>query len=162
MTKYAEMSGPQKTILSLKDASKFVEENKIGGVICPCCGRKNKLYPRQINATMAEWLVALVRKNAKTKDWVSIDDLPQQRGGEYGHLRYWGLVALRDNDDKSKRTSGMWMPTQRGIEFVNKPSTSLPKYAYVYNGVVEAWSDEKKTIIDALGTKFNYQELMTL
>jgi hypothetical protein len=53
----------------------------------------------------------------------------------------------------------MWKPTELGIKFV-KNEINLPKHIFLYNNKFLKFSDEKINVIEALGDKFNYDELM--
>ena len=73
-------------------------------------------------------------------------------------LRLWGLV-----EDFPKQTrlasSGLWRATPLGIDFANN-RTRVNKYVYVYNNTLLDKDGADISIIDALGDKYNYHEIM--
>jgi len=156
------------------------------GAHCPCCRQWVKVYKRALNSQMARWLIWLVRTSeqqmnggaeaARVEDpvhpregvgpWVDIKRSPV-RGGDYAKLIHWGLVEHKPNLDKGKkkdgradtRDSGMWRPTYKGIDFVYR-RVVVPSHVYLYDG--QKIYEERKmlSIIEALGERFSYEELM--
>lgn len=134
------------------------------GIDCPCCGQKVQLYRRPLNSEMARWLIVLTRLHlAADRGWVNVKDGPLKatRGGDYGKLLHWGLIEQRPNTDPKKRTSGFWRPTQKGVQFA-KNELSVPSHVYIYNNQARGFSDTAVTIVDALGVKFSYPELLQM
>jgi hypothetical protein len=81
-------------------------------------------------------------------------------GGDATKSVYWKLIE-EDNgtrDDGSSR-SGWWRVTDRGRDFVRN-LIGIPKYARIYDGHLLGFEGEDVRITDALGTKFDYNELM--
>lgn len=75
-------------------------------------------------------------------------------------LSMWNLLEEKRNDDEGKtRCSGYYEITPTGLEFIHNYST-VTKYAHIYDGRLLRHSGEQVSIIDTLGEKFNYQELM--
>lgn len=134
------------------------------GITCPCCGQYCRLYKRKLNAPMACALIWLVlRKTDTKKDWINIHESPlfqgRRVGGDFAKLEHWRLIESKLNEDETKRCSGLWRPTEKGVAFVEKRIT-VPAKVHLYNNVIHGWSEEHITIIDALGEKFDYGELM--
>ena len=128
------------------------------GTECPACHQHVQLYRRKINSGMARSLIAMYRVNGT--DWVHVPTMIGARSREEGKLAYWGLVE----EEKAKRPdngrAGYWRVTPRGEEFI-KRQMNVPKYALVYNGRVQGFDTTTMVSIkDALGTKFDYAELM--
>ena len=65
----------------------------------------------------------------------------------------------KDPENKATRTSGYWKPTKAGIFFVHR-AASMPKYCYVFDSKPLRFDGPLITVIDALGNRFNYAELM--
>lgn len=158
------------TIHTLEDAKTYVLAKRDEGVPCPCCGQYCKVYPRSLNAAMARFLIWLVREyearkrnDAATDLWISVNDGPliqnRKGGGDFAKMEHWGLIEQMQNDDETKRTSGFWRPTQSGIDFVYG-RVMVPKKAMLYMNECIGFSEEKINIREALGTTFDYQELM--
>lgn len=140
-------------------------ENEPGGARCPCCGQVCKVYKRHINSPMARFLIWLVRSYEQRPRWIHLKQFPmiqnRRGGGDYGKLVHWGLVEQKPNtDDPDKRTSGEWRPTPKGIEFAHMRIT-VPDAVFLYDNVLQGFSDKKVDIQHALGTEFSYQELMS-
>lgn len=151
---------------TLDEARDFVFAHWEDGAQCPCCDQQVKLYKRPLNSTMARGLIWLVQQAGTNRDWVEVSqDGPKwlvKAGGEFAKLYHWGLIEEmpKDPKDTSKRTSGIWRPTFKGVQFVML-RIKVPKRVFLYNNEVQGWDDEQVNIIDALGKKFDYQELMT-
>ncbi len=134
----------------------------VEGIDCPCCRQRVQLYRRKLNSKMAHWLIMLTRAFLSNgRKWVSVKDYPLKdtRGGDYAKLLHWGLIESRPNKNKKKRTSGYWRPTRKGVAFA-KARIQVPSHLYVFNNTVYATADETITIQDALGTEFDYRELV--
>ena len=69
------------------------------------------------------------------------------------------MIERQVNEDTSKKTSGMYKITELGKVFVNM-KVSVPKSVHIYNARKYGESTEMITIVDALGTKFDYEKLM--
>lgn len=161
---------PEPVITTLIEAKAEVLAGRDDGVACPCCGQYCKVYQRTLNSAMARFLIWLVLEyeHRWTDDhgghlWISVNDGPliqnRKGGGDFAKLRYWGLIEQMANDDDTKRTSGYWRPTSIGIAFAHDRIT-VPKQVKLYLNDPIGFSEERVSIRDALGTKFDYQELM--
>lgn len=131
---------------------------------CPCCGQNTKLRARRLNAGMAAILCWLVRKSADAGgDFIDVHAVGPRfalRSNEVSRMEHWGLVEAKKNDDESMRDSGMWRPTQLGIDFANGAAV-VPSHAMIFDNTVREWSTATFSIHDALaGGKFDYAELM--
>lgn len=150
---------------TIKDGKKFLRENWDEGAECPCCAQLVKLYKRKINARMCYGLVLLYKiSGSEIENYIHVPTEFTKRkinhsNIELSKLQYWGLVTPRENTDKSKKDSGYWSVTQKGKDFIDK-KISIPKYALIYNSRQWGFSDELVSINDALGTNFDFQELM--
>jgi hypothetical protein len=150
---------------TLEEARNGLQEalSRGDGALCPCCDQHAKVYRRKLNASMARALLWLVRHYESTRSWC---DVPRQapawllRSRELPKLAYWGLIQQQVNDDDpTKRCSGIWRPTQIGCLFAHGRRT-VASHVEIYNGAVIGHSDKQITIKDALGKRFNYAELM--
>lgn len=147
----------------LLEARADVLARRAEGVTCPCCGLYVRSYRRKLHATMAAGLVRLVRCwQANGRDWVDTTrgaNLPRVWLGDFGKLAYWALIEAAPNDDPAKRTSGIWRPTPRGVEFAHN-RLAVASHVEVFNGQVLAYADDRVTVVDCLGTSFNYADLV--
>jgi len=148
---------------SLDRARLKVQQNLGTGIECPCCRQFCKIYKRKLNSGMARSLIWLVRTYLRGKDWINV---PKRAPGyvvsnrDYAKLAHWELIEQMPNTDPTKRTSGMWRPTQGGIDFVFG-RISVAARVHLYNNEVVGFSSKRTTIEEALGDKFDYQELMS-
>lgn len=153
----------EQTDRTLADARAHVIQHRDEGVACPCCGQLAKLYRRRLHKAMARALCWLVVEHERAGDWVYTPDGPSwvTQSRELPKLRMWGLIEQKPNDDKRyKRCNGYWRPTSRGRRFV-LDFTTEPTHVLVYDGVVEGFSSDQQTIVQALsGIGFSYSELM--
>ena len=126
------------------------------GAPCPLCGQHAKMYKRKINAGMAHSLIHMYRTNGL--GWVHVKVIGA-RSREEGKLAYWGLVEEQKTKGTHGGRAGYWRVTSKGELFL-RGRISVPKYAKVYNGKVYGFEGGPVMIKDALGTQFDYQELM--
>ena len=147
---------------------KMNTNNLKDGYNCHCCTQKCKAYKRKVNSIMAEGLINLTRRYFRTKrSWVHIRDIHlssggvvSSNGGQFAGLKLWGLIEEKTNDDTKKRCSGYWRPTQKGMDFVGN-RIMVEDFKWVFNNrVIETSNTNTTTIRKALGSKFNYEEMM--
>ena len=151
---------------TLSEAKQYLKDNIQNGVSCPCCNRLVKLYSYNLNSGSTRSLIILYHAHRDNDgDWVHIQRYFASKkmnanGMNYILLKHWGLIESKPgNDDPKKRANGFWRITDKGISFV-LGGLALPKYAYVYNNQAIKFSDELVTVREALGKKFDYQELI--
>lgn len=149
------------------DASGFrayVREHAEEGVRCPCCDRYVRTYRRTITHSQVKFLVDLLaateherRKHPREMGDIVIDVrtiLGQHvRGGDYGKLRYWGLIR------QAQGQSGHWVITGEGKLFL-KGIIAVPRYAHVLDGEVLRFSTETITVYDAYREAFDLDALL--
>jgi len=135
-------------------------------VICPCCTQVAKVYKRKISSSSAYALIILSKKKVKgefhlERTLVELDLLKLVRS-DFPKLRYWGLIGTIESkrEDGSSR-NGFYRITEAGRLFIENKIT-LPKYMHVYNNKAFKSSGERITILDCLGEKFNYNEIINL
>ena len=151
--------GTGKTKTDLEIARQEVEDGKDEGVTCRCCGQFCKLYRRKLNSNMAAFLCRLVvRFDGETPIHHS-EIRDSKQGRDYPHLAAWGLMFDSPSPDGKKRRSGWWTPTSKGIDFAHR-RIRVPQYALVFDGKVEGYGGEDIGVVDALGDRFDYREMM--
>lgn len=151
---------------TLADARRFVQINMDKGCVCPCCERPVKRYRRKILYGQARQLIELYRLG-KNSGWDHyfhrrgiIDATPGCYNNDLAFLRHWSLLEPKPNKDSTKKDSGSFRITMNGRAFVLN-QTIVPKYLIQYNDAIEGFVAEPMvSIVDALGTHFNYLELM--
>jgi tRNA(His) 5'-end guanylyltransferase len=145
---------------TIQEAKIYLRENFDKGVNCPCCGQFVKLYKRKLNSVMARCLIKMTSlQNGYNHVREIVKGISDTGTNDFSKLKYWGLIEEMNNDDLDKKTSGYWRLTKQGLLFA-KNQINVPKYAEIYNTKLIGFSAEQTNIIDSLGTKFNYNELM--
>jgi len=144
--------------MSLKDARDLLRPQAMnGGGMCPCCGQRAQVYKRSIHGTMARTLIRMYR-TVTPGEWLYLPDVPQKSRDCTG-MAYWGLIEeMQEKRDDGGRV-GWWRLTALGIEFVQRQAR-VPKYVRVYDDRRLGYLGEPVSIIDCLGKRFNYSELM--
>lgn len=144
----------------------FEEERFNKGHSCPVCNQFVKLYKNPISGGTAYCLIQLYKQaKGDTFKYFHVDEIPvpNRVGGSWAKLRYWGLIdempKRNDETDSHKKSSGYWRITNTGIQFVER-KISLPKYIKLYNKQFYGFDGDATDIQDALGNKFDYNELM--
>lgn len=156
------------SIKTIKEGKEYLKDNFKKGVTCPCCNQFVKLYKRKLNQSMAFGLTIMYKLHTQKgfdnylKMNLEIAKLKIPSSNiEYPKLAYFKLIeeVPKPMTKDDKKNTGLWRLTKKGVAFVEK-SIEVPAYALIYNGKCWGYSDEKTNIITALGTKFNYNELM--
>ena len=124
---------------------------------CPCCEQFAKVYRRKITGSAAWALIQMWR--AGGHDLVHVPTLLRRVTADESKLAYWGLTRSSEirRDDGGK--AGWWAVTELGRAWIYREAT-VPTYARVYDGRVLNLEGDPRTIVEALGTRFNYRELM--
>jgi len=128
---------------------------------CPCCGRWGKVYRRALNAPMARALLWLTHEPHRGDGWTHVpSNAPQWLLRSMG-LPKLQLGGLAENavTKTQLESSGLWKPTLKGIRFADDMG-AVPKYVYVYDNTVRGFEGPDIGIEEALGSKYNYVEIM--
>lgn len=144
---------------TLAEARERLQETRTVGTTCPCCDQFAKVYRRNITAATAQALILMYRSAGK--GWCYMPELLDRKQADETKARYWGLIEEQDGNraDGSSRV-GVWRLTDKGVQFV-LGQVEVPKYALIYDGKCLGLDEaETVTIEDALGTRFNYADLM--
>lgn len=156
---------------TLAEAIDWLEEGLNDGVECPCCGQLAKVYKRKLNSAMGFVLLLLHRRKGDENEWVHVPSFINAKvrnpavaaaiRGDWAKLVHWGLIDALDGQraDGSKRI-GYYRITPKGRRFANN-QIKVSKHIWIYNGEPTDDSDEEMvSILDVLGDKFDYTELM--
>jgi hypothetical protein len=160
-------------IQTLQQAKDFLRANFKKGCKCPACGQTVKLYSRKINSGMAVFLIGIYRLDKRHQDsqpgmiskaFFSNKHIMQEMNIntsslDYSVLKHFGLIEARVSE-AGKKDSGFWKITHEGILFV-KHGRDKPKNVFLYNNKIQGFSEETTTIKQALGDKFDFEELMS-
>ena len=84
--------------------------------------------------------------------------------GDTAKLVHWGLIAAISGlrDDGSPR-NGWWRVTETGQDWV-LGRIAVPRYVFLYDSRFldfDGDGEQRWTVTDALGKKFDYEQLMT-
>lgn len=148
-----------KALQALREGWKLVIEGDGGH--CPCCDRWGKIYRRPLNSSMARALMWLINQKGREDGWVHVPSIAPAwllRSHQLPTLHLWGLVMSFGADTKLA-SSGLWQATPAGVAFAREQQR-VPKYVYVYNNTALEFDGEQISIRDALGNKYNYDEIM--
>jgi hypothetical protein len=142
---------------TIKDAQLNLRSALLAGelVNCPCCQQKCKIYKRKLNANMARFLISLMRH--EETEWVHYKEC-DFTGRDYPYVSLWGLAETRGSGETAKRMSGFWRLTPKGRSFV-QGGLRISSHIKLYNNTVGAY-EGSTSIQEALGSKFDYAELM--
>lgn len=146
---------PAATLLQVR---KWLSINAHDGADCPACGQYVKVYKRKITSTMARSLIEMYREAGK--EYAHLPTVISSQRADEGKLAYWGLLEEEKVRRPDGGRAGYWRVTDLGEAFI-RSGLAVPKYAYVFNGKVLSLDNSVNVSIkDALGTKFDYAELM--
>lgn len=145
---------------TIAEAKEFMREKFTEGVICPCCNQFVKLYKRSLNSGMAITLYRILLAKEgfiDVKEYLRINKYKNSH--DWTLLKFWGLLIPGEN--KVGQTNDTWRITPEGHDFILHEK-KVPKYIYMYNQKVYKVKDnnEVTTFREALGSKFDYNELM--
>lgn len=149
--------------MTVREARDLLRDLVDEGHSCPVCRQFAKVYRRSITGSMAAALVTFYRK-VGTMRWAAAPVVLKARrewaGGDWGKLRYWGLVEEETDirrDDGGR--AGYWRVTIKGEQFIREQIT-VPRHALVYDGRCLSLEGEPVTIRQRLGKKFRLDDLM--
>lgn len=146
--------------ISLVRARADLREDMWEGTECPCCGQYARVYRRKVNANCARKLIAAYRLHG-TQPFYLPGLLASLRlpGRDESLLHYFRLIQETDSRRDDGGRAGWWRVTGLGVGYV-KGLQQIPKYAQVYNGKVLGYDVPMVSIQDALGERFDLQELL--
>lgn len=152
----------------MEEAKKLLRDNWEEGINCPCCNQYVKLYKRKLNSSMAYGLIVITQKRngINTSDWFNMEDyfkdlpVPATLRGDMPKLRHWGLLEKKPgHKEDGNKSVGLYRLTSAGKNFVDGLTTVSEK-AKLYNQKFYGFDGDQINIKQALGNKFNYNELM--
>lgn len=138
---------------------RFVHEPH--GHICPLCTQHAQVYRWTFYSTAAAALLLFVRLGATERPVHSRELKAQghQGQGDVSRLRLWGLAEEEKVRRPDGGRAGYWQITEKGEAFA-RGSVMIPRHCFVYDGRALGFSEERVSIHESLGTKFDYRELM--
>ena len=142
----------------LQEAKELLRKNFAAGINCPCCGQLVKKYKRKLNSGMAITLIRIFN-NPRSGEWINVKDFLRENKFPNSHdwtlLRYWGFLEERQEEG----TSGEWRVTDDGRDFALNQRIAK-KHLFLFDNRFYGWGEATTNILEALGDKFNYFELM--
>jgi hypothetical protein len=128
---------------------------------CPVCSQAAKIWKYQIVASAASGLVSFATKFGDGEYYHVEKCGLSGLGGNWGRLRFWGLLEQKPKsaDDKEKKHSGYWKITERGLNFA-MGRISVPRYILMYDEKFLGFEGMPVSIVECLGNKFDYQEIL--
>lgn len=149
---------------SLSGAQDWLRERVESGASCPCCTQYAKVYRRRLTSVGARTMIRMWRESEG--GWVHVPTLLKNQlpgiahQGGYATLgQHWQLIAESPEEREDGGRVGWWRLTRLGESFVHC-ETTISKYVRIYDGRCLSLSGSPVSIVDALGTKFDYGELM--
>ena len=146
--------------LSLTDE---IKQKKLAGFRCDCCGLYVKMYSRPLLASMCLVLIEIYKSGKR--EFIHVEDFLKERGkshwrGDFHKLRFWNLLEkkIEDREDGSPR-NGFYKLTGRGILFVEE-KLKVKEKVLIFDNKFEGFDGEEIGIREALGKKFDYDELI--
>jgi hypothetical protein len=150
--------GPDSLLREAVEYAIWVGEN--GGGKCPCCRRRVQVYKRTLNSSMAYGLITMHRIHGVEYGHAPSTGNLAQLGGELARLKVWGLLQESDVVRSDGGRAGWWKVTDAGVDFALNRSRQ-PKRAWIYSNEALRFDTNTVSIVEALGKKFNYSELMS-
>jgi hypothetical protein len=164
---------------TLSEVWQHIRQHAEDGLDCPACGRRVRIYRRNLNWEMAFVAIRLYRYHLEHPwDYSHVRDFTMSGQyaetfknynwlGDYSKLKWWGLIEEAPPAEGKSGKTGLWRITQLGIEWVTG-KIKMPYYVLVFNAERMEYSDLSKSgrkrkpsgIRDALGTKFDFDALM--
>ena len=150
---------------SEKPYEEIAQEIKDGcdkGVYCPHCGQWAKKYRKVMGSPTARFLIKLYTAQQNHERFYTTRDLyprDNKASTEGVTARFWGLIEVVDATNSGGAPVGSYRLTDKGRRFV-MGAEHVPSHAYTYNGELLGLDGNMVGIYDALGKKFNYDDLM--
>ncbi len=143
-----------------RDRLALVRADCKSGTTCRACGQYVRTWRWKFHSTLAVGLIRMVKRHNQGEEWVHVPSI-EGRTHCLSRAALWGLVEKHPvNVDKTKRASGLWKATEKGMEFVYA-RVSIPSHVFVSDDTLLGY--DESCLIDirtALGKKFDYLELM--
>lgn len=155
--------------MTLVDALEWLLARINEGVECPLCGQVARVYAHNISASEAMGLIIFYR--AHGTDWGHAPSTEgiSRLGGAFARNALWGLLQESMGVREDGGRAGVWRVTPLGERFRNN-QVKVQRTAVTYGGARKSEDQENRrllalegdevSIVDALGDKFNYEELM--
>lgn len=135
---------------------------------CDHCGQRiQQAHKESMDKTRLTMLQAAARqvittgKNDFKKKELGLDELSLSAYGNFGRIRYHGLITPVKDKDTNRKIKGRWLITRNGWAFL-RGELNIPKYVIVKNNAIQSKSDVTISVKDVyygseiLQTSFEY------
>lgn len=152
-------------MITITGVAEYIRKALIEGKPTQCndCGQRVARYKITLNSGMAMSLIWLAKASKyDSNSWIHIQSTATRMvlaSRSYPKLQHWGLIEPSLNLDPTKKDSGKWRITEKGLRFV-RAEESVPSFYLVYDNKVLEWSDRTVSIVGALGKKFDYRKVL--
>lgn len=145
---------------TLTGAKLYLNDHADEGATCPCCGQRVQIYRRPITSSSAAMLILAVTEHGdRLFHQPTLERLAGFAAGDWAKLRYWGLIEESQVYVGNQPRAGWWTVTPRGALFVGRGFV-VPRYAVIFNSQLLRLEGPPTSIVDALGTRFDYGEVV--
>ncbi len=131
---------------------------------CDACGQTIGMErKRKITAAMAAGLIKLYNAAEGNTSMAVYTprDIVVDHGGDFAKLRHWTLIEPAAKDPWSRKHVGHYRITENGVLFV-KDLAEVPKYIWFVDGEPHHSGGGYIDIKHALGSRFDYSELLAV
>ena len=163
--KAEEKPGRSRPPRTLEEARRDFRDNLGDGMVCPCCDRWGKAYRRRLNETMVRTLAWIISLSGRDRGWVDVPESARKLRGsydftkQYSTLKHWDFLDHKPNEeDPSKKESGIWRPTRRAVRFI-RGKIEVPKYVVTYNDDRLTYDGPLVSVGEIIGG-FDYRQVM--
>lgn len=132
------------------------------GTYCTHCGRWAQKYRKVLGEPVAKFLIKLyVAQQHHDRYYTTRELYPgDNKASTEGVIaRFWGLIDVADTHNSGNAPVGSYHLTDLGRRFVMGVE-HVKSHAYTYNSEFLGLDGHLISIRDALGKKFNYDDLM--
>lgn len=140
---------------------------EIGNHNCPTCGQMCGIYKQSLIDNHAVMLIGLynLSMDREGNPYGAYHQNAYATVGTKSHgfalCAKFGLIGTPSPDEfEDKKYSGRWYLTRLGRQFV-EGKAKCPASLEIYNNKIIKFSKKQVSIIDVLGTKFSYKDLMS-
>lgn len=165
------------------DVREMIWAEILSGITCPCCAQLAKMYRRLLyNGEVAQLYLGWIKHG---HDWFPLQEhlvycialgvggrgprakkaSKVQANGDAAKMRHWGILdkeyaPSKTGSGKMVRT-GRYRVSELGAIFLEE-GVQIPRYCYTYNDECYGFSDEQTDFEQALGDKFDLDQLWSV
>lgn len=122
--------------------------------VCNHCGQRiQQAHKESMDKTRLLMLQSAARqvidtgKNDFKKKDLGLEAMSLSAYGNFGRIRYHGLITPVKDRDTGKRIKGRWLITRNGWAFL-RGEFNIPKYVIVKNNIIQSRSDATISVKD--------------